>query len=103
MPDEAITTAATAEPLAFLLVAVVVLFLGYLVRRDKQQSETTEAFMTFLEAQRKGNDESMRHVTHALQAVHGDLRELDTYLRASLEQMNKARRSTRTRKDDAQA
>jgi predicted negative regulator of RcsB-dependent stress response len=102
MPDEALITAAEVEPLAFLLVVIVVLFLGYLVRRDKQQNETTKAFMEYLEVQRDSNTQNMNQVTAALQALHGDLRNLDTYLRASLEAMQKAKtRTARTRKDDA--
>ena len=80
---------------------VVIRFLFYSERRDKQ-------FIDFLKDERRERQINTENTVAALQdvsrtvnAVHDNLSTLDTYLRASLEQMNRARvRAAKTRKDD---
>jgi hypothetical protein len=100
--EQAITPISEQVPAIAAIIVVVVMFLFYSERRDKQ-------FIDFLKDERKERQINTENTVAALQdvsrtvnAVHDDLANLDTYLRASIDQMNraKARSTTRTRKDD---
>ena len=99
--EQTVGTISEQMPAIGAVIVVVVLFLVYSDRRDKQ-------FIDFLKSEReerRRNTETtvaaLQDVSRTVNAVHDNLSNLDTYLRASLEQMNRARvRAAKTRKDD---
>jgi hypothetical protein len=95
---DTIATIAGELPAVAAVLVLVVVFLWYLERKDK-------AFIKFLEeerTERRLNNEkvsaALDSVAAAVSLVHTDLREMDTYLRARLDAMDKARNR---RKNDA--
>ena len=93
-----LNTVAEQTPVVAAIVVLVLIFLWYLDRKDRQ-------FIDYLEqagVERRADNERMvaalDNLSKGVTIVHADLKEMDTYLRANLDAMRKARASRR--KDD---